>query len=462
MILVGKSKNISIVIMAAGEGTRMKSKLPKMLQKVCGKPVIDYVLDASRELTENQPIVIVGYQSEKLKEHLGDSVKYALQNERKGTGHAVMMAEPYLKEEDGYVVVLACDTPLITGDTLKNMVEYTVSGGYQVTALSAVVDDPSGYGRIIRSSQGEFECIVEHKDAKPHQLDVNEVNASMYCFQTSYLLDALKQLKNDNAQGEYYLTDALEILKNNGHRVGVYVLGDYRQMLGINTRVQLAEADKIMRERINEEHMLSGVTIIDPSSTYIQPGVKIGSDTVIYPGNVLEGDTVIGEGCTLYPNNRIVNSKICDNVELQASIIVDSTVGENTTVGPYAYLRPGSNIGSGVRIGDFVEIKNSKIGDGTKVSHLTYIGDADFGRNINVGCGTVCVNYDGKQKHRTTVGDNSFIGCNVNLIAPVEVEDHAYVAAGSTITEKVPSKALAIARARQVNKEGWVDKKKKM
>lgn len=454
------SGEVSVIIMAAGEGTRMKSKIPKVLHRVCGRCIIDYVLDAGLQISGEQPVVVIGHGADEIRQHLGDRVHYAVQEIRLGTGHAVMMAEPYIKDRGGYVVVLAGDTPLITGQTLSNMVSFCVEGGYDAVALSAIMDDPGGYGRILREDDGSFKAIVEHEDASPEQLTVNEINASMYCFRIRSLLYGLGELTNDNAQGEYYLTDVMHILKTRGYRCGVSIMEDSSEMMGVNTRAQLAEAERLMRQRINQKHMFSGVTLIDPDSTYIGSEVTVGRDTVIYPGNHLEGRTVIGEDCILYPGNRIVDSTIDDGARLQSSIILQSHIGRETTVGPYAYLRPNSNIGSNVRIGDFVEVKNSNIGDGSKVSHLTYIGDADLGENIIVGCGMVCVNYDGKQKHRTKIGNNAFIGCNVNLVAPVEVGDKAYIAAGSTITENVPSKSLAIARCRQTIKEGWVERKK--
>ena len=420
--------NISAIIMAAGEGTGMKSKTPKVLHQVCGSSILDYVVKAAKYITDTPPIVIIGQDSEAIIEHLGETCRFVHQNGQLGTGDAMVMAAPYLESYFEYVVVLSGETPLIQGSTLHKMLQYTKEEGFHGVVLSSEISDS---------------------------------DASIYCFETQSLLDALKKLKDNNALGGYYMTDILSILEAEGKSIGVYKIDDYREIMGINTRVQLAEAERLMRQRINESHMLAGVTIIDSASTYIGPDVKIGEDTVIYPGNNLEGKTIIEDDCILYPNNRLVDAYIGRSVKLQASVILDSKVGSDTVVGPYAYIRPGSTISDHVRIGDFVEVKNSTIGHGTKVSHLTYIGDAELGEGINVGCGVVCVNYDGKKKHKTIIGDNAFIGCNVNLVAPIEVEKNAYIAAGSTITEKVPSKALAIARARQVNKEGWVDKRTK-
>ncbi|MFO7154401.1 MAG: bifunctional UDP-N-acetylglucosamine diphosphorylase/glucosamine-1-phosphate N-acetyltransferase GlmU [Caldicoprobacter oshimai] len=446
------------IVLAAGEGTRMKSKRPKVLHQVCGYPIIEYVVRAASEVSDDLPVVVVGHRAEEVKQYLGERVRYAYQAQQLGTGHAVMMAQPLLKEVEGYVVVLAGDAPLIRGCTLQRMVQHAVQGGYGAVVLSAVVDDPTGYGRIVRNDDGDLERIVEHRDATEEQRQIKEINSSIYCFDAQLLFSSLERLNNRNSQGEYYLTDVIEIMKCQGIKVGVLVAQDADEVLGINTRAQLAEVDRKMRLRINRSHMDRGVTIIDPEHTYIGPDVVIGFDTVVYPGNVLEGSTIIGEDCVLYPNNRIVNSVIGNGVQLQASVVLDSRIGDKTTVGPYAYLRPGSVIGNSVRIGDFVEIKNSTIGDGTKISHLTYVGDAEVGNDVNLGCGVVFVNYDGVKKHRTVVEDKAFIGCNVNLVAPVRVGQEAYIAAGSTITEDVPGKALAIARERQVNKEGWVER----
>ncbi len=455
------SDDVYVIIMAAGEGTRMKSRLPKVLHRVCGRPIIDYVLDGASAVSENLPILVIGHRSDEVVTHIGDRALYAKQEERLGTGHAVKMAAPYIEDKEGYVVVLAGDTPLIRGETLKSMIEYAMNGDYSAVALSAKVDDATGYGRIIRTVDGDFDRIVEDKDATLSEKEIDEINASMYCFSIESLLSSLDSLSCDNAQEEYYLTEVLSILKDRGENVGVYCIDDHTEILGVNTRRQLSDADSIMRDRINEFHMANGITIIDPKTTYISPSVSIGQDTVIYPGNVLEGNTKVGRDCILRPNNRIHNSTVGEGVVIESSVILESSIGDYTNMGPFAYIRPGSTIGSNVKIGDFVEVKNSQIGDGTKVSHLSYIGDATIGHNVNVGGGVIFVNYDGYKKYRTNVGDNAFIGCNVNLVAPVTVDDNAFIAAGSTITEDIPEDALAIARSQQVNKKGWVSKRKK-
>ena len=446
------------LILAAGQGKRIKSDIPKVLHKVCGKEMVNHVIDNMRKACIQDVNVIVGKGAELVKEGTKSRcVSYSLQEEQLGTGHAVKCAKSFLEGKDGVVAIFAGDAPLTKVETINKLMNEHIDKKNSATLLSAIVEDPTGYGRIIRDGD-EVIKIVEHKDCSEEELKVNEMNAAMYCFDIQDLLASLDELSNDNNQGEYYLTDVIGILKNKGKRVGA-VVTDYEDTIGVNSRAQLAEAEEILRNRINRKHLDSGVTLIDPKTTYIGVDVKIGKDTIIYPNNILEGNTEIEEGCTLLQNNRIKDSHIESGVEIQSSVILDSKVGENTTVGPFAYIRPESSIGKGVRIGDFVEIKKSTIGDGTKVSHLTYIGDAEVGGSCNFGCGTVVVNYDGKDKHKTIIGNHSFIGCNTNLVSPVEVEDNTYIAAGSTITNKVREGDLAIARAKQTNISGWVKKK---
>lgn len=446
------------LILAAGQGTRIKSDLPKVLHKVAGKEMVNHVIDTMRKSNIEDVNVIIGKGAELVKDKTASrKISYSLQEEQLGTGHAVKCALEFLKGKKGTVGVFCGDAPLIKAETVVKLFEEHQENKNSATLLSSIVEDPTGYGRIIRN-QNEVVKIVEHKDCNEEELLVNEMNAAIYCFDIEALLESLDKLSNNNNQGEYYLTDVIGILKSEGKRVGAVVI-DYDETIGVNSRVQLAEAEQILKNRINQRHMVNGVTLIDPNSTYIGDDVVIGKDTIIYPNNVIEGNTVIGERCLLYPNSRIKDSKISNNVEIQSSVILDSTVGENTTVGPFAYIRPESTIGKDARIGDFVEIKKSTIGDNTKVSHLTYIGDAEVGTGCNFGCGTVVVNYDGKHKNKTVIGNNSFIGCNTNLVSPVKVGDNTYIAAGSTITNEVKEGDLAIARAKQRNIEGWVNKR---
>jgi bifunctional UDP-N-acetylglucosamine pyrophosphorylase/glucosamine-1-phosphate N-acetyltransferase len=456
-----QQRNVLPLIMAAGKGTRMKSDLPKVLHEINGKALCQYVIDAVKIVSSCKPVLIIGHEAEQVKQIVGDTVDYVLQVEQLGTGHAVMMAEKQIQSHNGLVMVLTGDAPLIQSTLLNDMIELAENQLVDAVLLSAKLDDPYGYGRIVRNNQQQFEQIIEQKDASEQQQTIQEVNAGVYLFKAQSLQSALAKLDNNNAQNEYYLTDVLANISQDGGKIAVFTTDEAWQMLGINDRVQLANVGEKMNALICEKHMLNGVTIIDPKNTYIGADVSIGRETIIYPSNYLEGVTTIGEGTRLYHNNRIVNTTIGAGCQVQSSVLLEATVGAGTTVGPFAYLRPGSQIGKNVRIGDFVEVKNSQIHDGAKVSHLTYIGDGEIGENTNIGCGVVFVNYDGKHKHKTKVGKDAFIGCNVNLVAPVEVEDDSYVAAGSTITKHVGAGDLAIARQRQENKEQWVYKKNK-
>ena len=448
---------LKAIVLAAGEGTRMKSKLPKVLHKVCGQTMLKHVIDAVSNSGIDECIIVVGHEAEKVKESLSSEIKTVLQEEQLGTGHAVMMAYDNIRE--GIILVLCGDGPLITEGTLRAMIDYHRKGDFGATVLTADLPNPKGYGRIIRDAGDRLQKIVEEKDATVQEKSITEINSGIYCFDGSTLRDVLPKLGNDNIQKEYYLTDVLPIMRNMGFKTGIYKTQNYEEIMAINSKGQLADVEAIMRKRINKNHMTNGVTIINPEHTYIEKTVTIGMDTVIYAGAILTGNTVIGEGCIIGQNSRIENSIIGNEVEVQSSTIIDSSVGDNTTVGPYAYLRPNSSIGEHVKIGTFVEVKNSKIDSHTSASHLSYIGDADVGKNVNIGCGVVFVNYDGKEKNRSIIGDNVFVGSNVNLIAPLIVRKDGYIACGSTITSEVPEGSLAIARARQENKEGWVDKK---
>ncbi|AKL93622.1 UDP-N-acetylglucosamine pyrophosphorylase GluM [Clostridium aceticum] len=449
---------LQAIILAAGAGTRMKSKLPKVLHKVCGESMLQHVIHAADQANIKECVVVVGHGAEEVKNSLTENIKTAMQKERLGTGHAVMMAYDQLITE-GTVLILNGDGPLITEETLKELVVYHQKEKYSATVLTADLENPYGYGRIVRGVDRELVKIVEEKDASEEQKSIKEINSGLYCFDAKALREALPRITKENAQGEYYLTDALSIIAAMGKSIGVYKTKDYEDIMAVNSKSQLAQVETIMRRRIAEKHMEEGVTIIHPSHTYIEKKVQIGRDTIIYPGAVLSGTTMIGEDCVIGGNTRIEDAKIGDAVTIHDSTIIKSTVGEHTTIGPYAYLRPGSNIGKHVKIGDFVEVKNSTIGDYSKASHLAYIGDAEVGAHVNIGCGVVFVNYDGKNKHKAVVHDHAFIGSNSNLIAPVVVEEHGYVASGSTITKSVEKGALAIARSHQQNKAGWVQRK---
>ena len=448
------------VILAAGMGTRMKSAMPKVLHKVCGKALCKWVIDASKEAGADMVVTIIGHKADMVRTQIEADTEIAVQAEQKGTGHAVMQASDFIRETEGSVVILNGDTPLITAETIKKAIKFHDESGNQATVITAILDDATGYGRIVRNAEGNVVKIVEHKDASEEERKINEINSGMYVFDASSLVYALGKLQPNNAQGEYYLTDTLEILLSSGKKIGAYAIEDNDEIRGINNRIQLNEAETIMRERINRSHMTEGVTMINPSATYIEAGVKIGADTIIGANVELKGSTVIGENCEIGQGSRLENAVIGNGVSVRSSVILDSEIGDNTNVGPFAYVRPNCKVGSNVKVGDFVEIKNSSIDDDTKISHLTYIGDSDVGKNVNFGCGTVTCNYDGTNKYRSEIGDNVFVGCNTNLVSPVKVGDRSYIAAGSTITEDIPEGSLSIARSRQTVKEGWADKKK--
>lgn len=443
------------IILAAGKGTRMKSKRYKVLHEVCGKPMIQHIVDQVKESNIDQTIVVVGHGAEEVKRQLGNEVSYVFQKEQLGTGHAVMQAAPLLLNEEGTTIVLCGDTPLLKKSTIDALIKEHESKGAKATILTAEADDPTGYGRIIRSHDGSVEKIVEHKDASEAELKVTEINTGTYCFDNKALFTALQNVNNDNAQGEYYLPDVIEILQKRGEIIAAYVTPDFNETIGVNDRIALSKAEQYMRERINEQLMKNGVTLIDPTNTYIGANVKIGADTIIYPGCVISGDTIIGEGCTIGPHSEIYASKIGNETVIKQSVVHDSEVGNKVSIGPFSHLRPKTSLRDNVRIGNFVELKKASMGEGSKASHLSYLGDAEIGDYVNIGCGSITVNYDGKNKYLTKIEDGAFIGCNSNLIAPVTIGKSAYIAAGSTITDDVPDNSLAIARQRQTTKENY-------
>lgn len=446
------------VILAAGQGTRMKSKLYKVLHPVCGKPMVEHVVDHVAKLEIQEMVTIIGHGAELVQAQLGDRSHYALQEQQLGTAHAVMQAASKLEGKEGVTIVVCGDTPLIKPETMESLFKHHEELDAKATILTARIDDPTGYGRIIRNESGLVEKIVEHKDATEEERKVNEINTGTYCFDNAALFEALKNVSNDNVQGEYYLPDVIEILKKQGEVVTAYQTKSIEETLGVNDRVALSEAERIMRTRINEAHMRNGVTIIDPANTYIGTDVEIGQDTVIYPGTVLTGKTSIGAECQIGPNSEIDSCEIGNETVIRQSAAFKSSIGSHVNIGPFAHIRPDSNIDDDVKIGNFVEIKKAVFGKGSKASHLSYIGDAEVGSDVNIGCGSITVNYDGKNKYLTKIEDGVFIGCNSNLVAPVTIGKGAYVAAGSTITKDVPGEALSIARAQQVNKENYVAK----
>ncbi len=445
------------IILAAGEGTRMKSDIPKTLHKVCGKEMIKYVIEAAENSGIEKNIVVLGHGKEKVGHNIKDMNVITVEqpigaNAPYGTGFAVMSALDFINDDDT-VIILCGDGPLIRKETLSAFMKYHEDRGCAASIMTACLDNPKGYGRIVRSDDAIMN-IIEEKDASEEVKKIKEINTGIYCFSGKLLKYALSKIDTDNSQREYYLTDTIKVLNNGNYKVGGWILEDSTDIKAVNDRIQLAEVTKIMQERINKKHMLSGVTIIDPENTHIEESVVIGSDTVIYPGTILEGKTAIGSCCTIGPNARIIDSNVKNNVTIESSKVIEAVIDDGTNVGPFAYLRPGTELGKNVKIGDFVEVKKSIIGDNSKSSHLAYIGDAEVGKDVNIGCGVVFVNYDGKNKHKTTVGDGAFIGSNSNLVAPVNIQKGGYVACGSTITDDVEEGDLAIARARQVNKKG--------
>ena len=453
-------KDVTAVILAGGKSKRMMSNFPKPMHKVGGAPMVGMVYDSVIKSGVGRCVVVVGFGAEHVMQYFGDKVEYARQSEQLGTGHALLTALDYLGDYCGRVLALFGDMPLVSPDTLKALVKQNIENGEHGTLVYADFDDPFGFGRIIRDADGNFIKIIEERDASPEVKKIRDGNVGIHCFDAAAARYALGRLSTDNNQGEMYLTDMFEQIANGGMRVGLYKIGDSRECLGANDRAQLAELNRTLwREKCVELMIKSGVTITDPDASYIDRDVVIGMDTVIYPGCIIEGAVVIGEGCEIGPNSRIRGSRIGSRSKVEYSVVTDSVVGDDVSIGPYAQLRPGANIGDGTKIGDFVEIKNSNIGERVSISHHAYVGDADVGSDVNIGCGVITCNYDGKLKHRTTICDNAFIGSNVNLVAPVTINKYAYVASGSTITKDVPEDALAVARERQSVKENWVTRK---
>ena len=451
----GQAHSVAAIILAAGKSTRMRSKLPKPLHPICGLPMTGHVIRSCRAAGVERIVVVVGHESEVVKGGLGPDVEYALQDSPRGTGDAVRSAQALLQGWPGTILVLAGDVPLLLPQTLSRLIERQRDSGASATMLTATLEDPSGYGRVVRDEQGSVKGIVEHKDATPEQREIREWNPSIYAFRSNALWQSLSQVRPLNTQGEFYLTDTIAILHGAGQRVEAVTADSSDEVLGVNNRVELAAAAAILQRRILNEHMLAGVSITHPSNTYIDIDVTIGPDTTVEPGTYLLNGTRIGEDCTIGPLARIGRSSIGNRTKIWASQVIEATIGSDVTVGPFANLRPGTELGDKVKIGDFVETKNAIFGHGAQASHLSYIGDAEVGAATNIGAGTVTCNYDGYRKHRTIIGQNAFIGSHSTLVAPVTIGDGAFVAAASAITVNVPTDAMAIARSRTTLKEGW-------
>jgi bifunctional UDP-N-acetylglucosamine pyrophosphorylase/glucosamine-1-phosphate N-acetyltransferase len=456
-------RGIHVVVLAAGKGTRMKSAMPKVLHQAGGLPLIEHVLRAAASLRPQSVVVVVGHGADHVKAALGErmGLTFAVQEPQLGTGHALLQAEPLLPGANGTLVLLSGDAPLISAATLAALVQRHESRKAAATVLTATVAHPGGYGRIVRDGQG-IAAIVEDRDASDEQRAIDEINSGIYAFAIGPLFDALRQIGSSNAQGEHYLPDLVKIYRARGLIVETVTLPDGREILGVNSRKELAEVGTILRTAKLDALMAAGVTIIDPASTFIEPDVVIGADTILHPSVYLEGQTRIGSGCVIHSGVRIMNSSVDDKVVINNfCVITDSHISRGAIVGPFARLRPQSDVGEDAHVGNFVELKKTTLGRGSKASHLTYLGDSTIGENVNIGAGTITCNYDGTSKHQTVIEDGAFIGSDSQLIAPVRVGRGSYVAAGSSITKNVPPDTLAISRGQQINKEGWVSRKKK-
>ncbi len=453
---------VCAVVMAAGDGKRMRSKHSKVVQHVAGKPIVQWVADALCEAGCTEQVYIVGEKQEEIRDVLGESVAYVFQEQRLGTGHAVMQATPFLEGRSGYTIVLPGDSPMVSAETINAALKIAEDNqDFAAVLITAKAPNPAGYGRIIRNADGSVAKIVEDRDASPEEKLVDEINSSMYVFKTTLLISALGRLSAQNAQNEYYLTDTIEILINDGYKVGAYVC-DFEDTMGINNRMQLMEASKIMNRRILEKHMANGVQIVDIDSTWIHSGVEIGMDTIILPGCTLIGNTVIGEDCIIGENTRLNCVQVGDGTTIDSSIATECIIGKECRIGPFSHIRPDSILKDNVTIGAYVEVKNSTIDVYTRARHLTYIGDSQVGKNVNFGCGVVTCNYDGQDKAGCVIEDNVFIGGNSNIVSTVVLGKDSYVAAGSTITDDVPPLGLAIGRSRQVIKDEWVARKNRL
>ena len=454
--------DLHVVILAAGKGTRMKSELPKVLHPISGAALIDRVLDAAEQLQPASITLVVGHAAAKVKDHLRSrpSVQFVTQEPQLGTGHALLQTAPILRGKQGTLVLLSGDVPLLTSRTLKGLIETHVEAQAAATVLTAEMDRPYGYGRIVRNN-GRITRIVEERDATPAQREIREINSGIYAFDLEPLFEALESINSENAQGEYYLPDLVGIYRKRKRPVATFTVPQAIEIRGINSRTELAEVSKMVRQQKNEELMAAGVTIVDPATTYIDSDVEVGADTVIHPCVFLEQGTRVGVACEIHAGSRIVNSTIGDRVLVRNhSIVTDSTVASGATIGPFAHLRPGADVRENAHVGNFVELKKTTLGAGSKANHLAYLGDSTIGSNVNVGAGTITCNYDGTAKHQTTIEDGVFVGSNSTLVAPLTIGRGAYIAAGSAVTDDVPAGALGIGRGRQENKPDWVEKRK--
>lgn len=445
---------LKTLILAAGKGTRMKSDMPKVIHKVNGIPMITKIIDTLSGLNPEENILILGHKKEEVLKVVGENCDYVLQIEQLGTGHAVIQAKEKLKGYDGDVMILCGDTPLLRESTLKSLYEYHKESGAVTTILTSIYENPFGYGRIVKED-GLVKAIVEEKEASEEIKKIKEVNAGVYCFNSKELFKALDKIDNNNEKGEYYLTDVIGIQVSENKKVQSFILEDKMEILGVNSKVELTQAGKVLRDRKNRELMEEGVILIDPETTYVEESVKVGRDTVLYPGVVLQGKTVIGENCEIIGNSRIIDSVLGNNIRVESSVIEESILEDGVTMGPFAHIRPKSLLKEKVHIGNFVEVKKSTLEKGVKAGHLTYLGDAQVGENTNIGAGTITCNYDGVNKFKTVIGKDAFIGSDSMLVAPVNIGEKALIGAGSVITKDVPSNSLAVSRSKQIIKTDW-------
>lgn len=445
---------LKTLILAAGKGTRMKSDMPKVIHKVNGIPMITKIIDTLSGLNPEENILILGHKKEEVLKVVGENCDYVLQTEQLGTGHAVIQAKEKLEGYDGDVMILCGDTPLLRESTLKSLYEYHKESGAVTTILTSIYENPFGYGRIVKED-GLVKAIVEEKEASEEIKKIKEVNAGVYCFNSKELFKALDKIDNNNEKGEYYLTDVIGIQVSENKKVQSFILEDKMEILGVNSKVELTQAGKVLRDRKNRELMEEGVILIDPETTYVEESVKVGRDTVLYPGVVLQGKTVIGENCEIIGNSRIIDSVLGNNIRVESSVIEESILEDGVTMGPFAHIRPKSLLKEKVHIGNFVEVKKSTLEKGVKAGHLTYLGDAQVGENTNIGAGTITCNYDGVNKFKTVIGKDAFIGSDSMLVAPVNIGEKALIGAGSVITKDVPSNSLAVSRSKQIIKTDW-------
>lgn len=443
---------LSTLILAAGQGTRMKSSMPKVLHKLLGEPIAWYSLQAARKLNPHKPVMVIGFGAEQVQQVFGDQAEYVLQEQLLGTGHAVMQAERLLRGKSDLLLVIYGDMPLLTGETLNGLVVKAESNNDPITMLTVTTDEPRGFGRILRGANGQVVGIVEEAQATPKQLQIHELNPGVYCFRTSWLWPALRRITR-SPKGEYYLTDLVGLAVADGYQVQSLSVTDPTEVIGINTRLHLAQAESLMRKRINDQWMLSGVTMIDPGSTYIEPKVTLGPDTILWPGTYLRGDTQLGSGCVIGPNTIISDTHIGENCTVLASVLECSTLEDHVEMGPYCHLRKGSYLSTGVHMGNFGEVKNSTLGPGTKMGHFSYMGDAQVGADVNIGAGTITCNFDGSQKFATEIGEGAFIGSDSMLVAPVKIGAGAKTGAGAVVTRDIPPHSLAVGVPARVIKE---------